>query len=189
MSEDNQQPPLSPEDELKLLKQRADQIGVEYSNNIGLETLRERVNNKLKTKEDVEEVNALDEDAKPKETLRQKIIRENMKLVRVRIQNLDPKKKDLPGEIFTVANEYLGTVRKFVPFGEATDDGYHVPLCIYNMMKNRKFLQIRTRRDRRTGIDIVETGWVREFSLEVLPQLTQAELDKLAAAQKAAGNY
>ena len=40
--------------------------------------------------------------------------------------DLDPKKKDLPGEVVTFANEYLGTVRVFVPFGEQTEDGWHI---------------------------------------------------------------
>jgi len=112
-----------------------------------------------------------------------------MKLVRLRIQNLDPKKKDLPGEIFTVANEYLGTVKKFVPYGEVTEEGYHVPYCIYRMMDARKFLNIRTVKDRRTGIERVESTWAKEFALEVLPQLTAKELAELANAQKAAGSF
>jgi hypothetical protein len=34
----------------------------------------------------------------------------------------------------------------------------------------------------------VQTNWAKEFSLEVLPPLTQEELDRLAAAQIAAGS-
>ena len=106
----------------------------------------------------------------------------------VRITNLDPKKKDLPGEVFTVANEHLGTVRKFVPYGEVTDNGYHVPYCIYKALKARKFLNIRTFKDRQNQNQIkVEQSWAQEFALEVLPTLTPDEIKKLAAAQSAAG--
>lgn len=187
---------LSEEEQLKVLKKRADQIGVKYSNNIGLETLAERINNKLEGKEQKPEKEApppplvKPEDAgKPApKTLREKLVRENMKLVRIRITCLDPKKKEWPGEIITVANEYLGTVRKYVPFGEATEEGYHVPYCIYKYLKARKFLNIRTYKDRRNQNQIkVESNWVPEFAIEVLPQLTKEELAKLAAAQSAAG--
>lgn len=200
--------------ELDLLKQRATLMGITFSNNIGEETLRQRIADKQAeldaaasgaentgeegdtVQQEQGEVNALKAGASPKEevtterplTLREQIRLEQMRLVRVRITCLDPKKKDLPGEILTVANEYLGTVRKFIPFGEVTDDGYHIPYCLYKMLDARKFLNIRTFKDRRTGTVRVESGYVKEFALEVLDPLTPAELAKLATAQKAAGS-
>lgn len=188
-------------DELGMLKQRARMMGITFSNNISVETLKAKIQEKMDSKsDDAPKVDELgdgnpptlqDPEAPapaPKETLRQKVKREGMKLVRCRIMNLDPKKKDLPGEIFTVANEYLGTVRKFIPFGEVTENGYHVPQCIFDMMKGRKFLNIRTYKDRRNNNQIrVEQNWAPEFALEVLPPLTKEEIAKLAAAQAAAG--
>jgi len=119
-----------------------------------------------------------------KQIERETMIKEQLKLVRLRITNLDPKKKDLPGEIFTVANRTLGAVRKFIPYGEATENGYHVPYILYIQLKNRQFLNIKTRKDSR-GRTIVETGMAREFALEVLPPLTPKELAQLAASQAA----
>jgi hypothetical protein len=120
-------------------------------------------------------------------TLRERLFKDNMKLIRVRITNLDPKKKDLPGEIITVANRYIGTVKKFVPYGEVTDGGYHIPYVIFKMLKKRKFLNIRSRKGA-NGQDITETNYVNEFAIEELPMLTQAELTRLAQAQIAAGS-
>lgn len=197
--------------EIDLLKSRAGMMGINFSNNIGIEALKAKIEKKLAgnqeegQEEDLDEietpdldttqVNALEIGANGNEplperpkTLREWVHDENMKLVRVRITNLDPKKKDLPGEIITVANEYLGTVRKFVPYGEHTEDGYHLPWCIYEMLRNRKFLNIRTVRDRRTGTQTVNTSWVPEFSLEVLDPLTKTEIAQLAQAQIAAGS-
>uniref|UniRef100_A0AAU6VZK7 N4 protein n=1 Tax=Pseudomonas phage Arace01 TaxID=3138526 RepID=A0AAU6VZK7_9VIRU len=191
--------------EMDVLKQRAKVLGVTHSNNISLEKLREKVTAALEgnagNDENEETADAESDTAAPnplagdtgsapvkKKTLRQHLIEENMKLIRVRITNLDPKKKDLQGEIFTVANEYLGTIRKFVPFGEATDEGYHIPKCIYDLMADRKFLNIRTLKDRRTGVNRVESNYVREFALEVLPDLTEKELKELAASQAASGS-
>jgi hypothetical protein len=187
--EEQQQPT-----ELDLLKQRGKLIGLTFSNNISVETLREKIRAKLegepsKDEGDSPQTHALDTTqpvGKP-ETLAQKMQREQMKLVRLRITNLDPKKKDLPGEIITVANRYLGTVRKYIPFGEVTDNGYHVPYCIYTELQSRQFLNIRTIKDQRTGTNRIETTLAREFALEILPPLTKEELDRLATSQIAAG--
>ncbi len=181
-------------DELTVLKQRAKLMNISFSNNISLEKLRQKIADAQDGKEAEPEqeeagVNPFEDKNKApvKETeaqMRQRIRLEQTRLIRVRIQNLDPKKKDLPGEIITVANEYMGTIKKFVPFGEATDNGYHIPYCIYEFLKNRKFLNIRVTNKGKK----IEQSWVREFAIEELPQLTQEELDKLAAAQSAAGS-
>ena len=179
----------------QLLMQKARTMGISFSNNITEEALAEKVNAKMAGEPapvEKSEFNPLagDEAGKPpvaKLTLRQRLLQEEMRLIRVRITNMDPKKKDLRGEIMTVANEYLGTVRKFVPFGEDTDEGYHIPKCLLTMMQERKFLQIREVKDRKTGVTRPETGWVREFAIEILPALTEKELKQLATAQIAAG--
>lgn len=222
-------------DELSMLKSRARMMGITFSNNISVETLRLKIQEKLdgeetgdtKTDELEDPVNTevvtdevqapapigaypqvtaapaasrsqaplLVDPALPKPkkavgraaTLREQIRRENLRLIRVRITNMDPKKKDLPGEFVTVANEYLGTIRKFIPFTEQ-EDGYHVPYCIYKQLIARKFLSIRTYKDKRDSNQIkIEQVWAREFAIEVLPQLTQVELRQLATAQAAAG--
>lgn len=214
-----------PVSELDMLKQRAKLMGIVFSNNIGIETLKAKIQEKLDSEAATDigsqvvedeaaaetteagEVNGLEaaaelavekitapspdvptEKINPKMTLRQKQMQEQTRLVRCRIQNLDPKKKDLPGEIVTVGNEVIGTIRKFVPFGEVTDDGYHIPYIIYQELESRRFLNIRVGKDRRTGSPIVNTGWAKEFAIEVLDPLTPAELERLAAAQAAAGS-
>lgn len=194
--------------ELDLLKRRADMMKIGYSNNIGVDALKAKIAAAMEGQKPTSDnspqaeaaqaqqaqngngdVNALTgTSTKPtkKLSLRQHLINEKMKLVRVRITNLDPKKKDLPGEIITVANEYLGTVRKFVPFGEVTDNGYHIPQCLYDVLKERTFVNIKVRKGSK-GEEIVEHQNAREFSLEVLPPLSADELAKLAASQSAAG--
>lgn len=188
------------EDELTLLKDRAKLMGIKFSNNIRIESLREKIAAKIAGEEmpadePTNKVNPLaavgaaqEAPAVKQLTLRETLIKDQMKLVRLRIQNLDPKKKDLPGEVLCVANEFLGTVKKYIPYGEASDEGYHVPYCIYTELESRRFQNVRTYTDKATGQIRIESSWAREFSLEVLPALTQAELAQLAAAQAAAGN-
>lgn len=178
----------SEEAELAALKARAKTMGLKVSPKIGLERLKAKIEAKLNpsTEEDVDP--GEETEVQRKARIRKKQIAEQMALVRCRIANLNPSKRDLRGEIFTVANKYVGTVRKFIPYGEATDNGYHIPQIIYEQLKARKFLQVNTRNDRAAGNQIVvDQRWVPEFSIEVLPSLTQEELDKLAASQAAAG--
>lgn len=238
---DDQSEQGSAPSELELLKKRAKLMGITFSNNITLETLRGKINAKLAEEEGEQASDAGDDEPEQEEevveeapaeeapapapapvaptpapaaaapveqpapapaptpapaapakvrklSLRQHLHNEQMKLVRVRIQNLDPKKKDLPGEIFTFANEYLGTVRKYIPYGEVTDDGWHIPYCIYQELKERKFLNISTTKDRRSGHIHTRQAWAREFSLEVLEPLSDVERNRLAVAQAAAGS-
>lgn len=177
-------------DERALLMQRARMMGLNISNNIGLDTLKQRIQDHLDGNTTKKETPLLKDpaikDTGKNKSLRQHLMEDAMKLVRIRITNLDPKKKDLQGEIITVANEYIGTVKKFVPFGEVTDNGYHVPNVIYKALKRRKFLNIRTRKGPNGQIH-VEQNWAQEFAIEVLPPLTAEELQQLATAQLAAG--
>lgn len=208
---DDEEDDLQMPSELNMLKDRAKLMGIQFSNNIGVEALKAKIEEKRAAMEAAAQpkqepapaatqtaaqtgngagaINALTGNetrpARPK-SLRQYLRDEKMKLIRLRITNLDPKKKDLPGEIITVANEYIGTVRKFVPFGEVTDNGFHVPQCIYDLLKERTFVSIKTRKDQK-GQTIVEHQNAREFALEILPQLTPEELAQLSAAQAAAG--
>lgn len=206
---------VTEEQKLQMLKDKATMMGIAFSNNIKAETLIERIRAKMEGAEPAKEeseVTAAETPAAPNPVLdanqnssvskvedgsvkktapvneRERLKREAMKLIRVRIANLDPKKKDLSGEIITVANDILGTVRMFVPYGEVTDDGWHIPNWIYKHLEKRKFLHIRTSKDRATGQQKVEHFYAKEFSIEVLPPLTEGELADLAKNQAAAGS-
>lgn len=185
-------------DELAMLKQKADLMGIKYSNNIGIETLRARIVERLEGTATTESTTGAapllvrpDEPRPPKQTLRQYLQQENMKLIRVRITCMNPQKADMSGEILTVANEYIGTVRKFVSYGEFTDNGYHIPNCLYKMMKRRKFQsikQVKIPGPLGSNNYRVERSWVPEYNIEVLPQLTRQELTELASKQHANRN-
>lgn len=202
---DNDIEDLSPEKEKEMLMNKARVMGLKVSNNIGLDTLRDRIKEAQEPKTETNvmspevstepkaQVNALTGNKTGKKvrmkSLRQHMHDENMKLVRIRVTCMNPGKSDLQGEIITVANESLGTVRKFVPFGDLTDDGYHVPYCIYKQMKNKQFWQKRTVKIRGTKEERIESVPMKEFSIEILPQLTRDELNQLATAQQAAGSF
>lgn len=183
-------------DELTLLKARADQMGIPYKGNIGIETLKGKIEAKMsgeKPAPDPEEEFSSDEEneapkvlteAERQQEVRNRLSREKLKLVRVRISNLNPAKNDLHGEIITVRNKFIGTVRRMIPFGEATDGGYHIEQIIYDDLKSRRFQQIRTKRV--NGQIQHEARLVPEYAIEVMPPLSDEERTDLAQRQQAA---
>jgi hypothetical protein len=191
--ENNTSSQLSVATELDLLKSRADQMGIPYKGNIGVDSLKAKIENRLNgenTANDEENEGGVSEKSTRKskaekmQEIRETLIKEQMALVRVKIANLNPAKNDLNGEIITVANRFIGTVAKFIPFGEQTQNGYHIPKCIYEDLKSRKFQQIRTKRVK--GQLIPDNRILPEYSIEVLPALTHEELKELGDRQSAA---
>ena len=197
--------------ELEVLKARAKLMGISHSGNIGVEALRLKIEEKLNetpvvntnledlaqqevVKEQVAlnplagDTNALEQKPAAVMTFREQCIADAMRLIRVRITCMNPNKANLHGEVLCVGNDIIGTVKKFIPYGEFTDEGYHIPHVLYQELEARKFQNIRTTKDRRTGREKVETSWAKEFAIEVLPPLTQMELEQLATAQMAAGS-
>lgn len=194
MSE-NQQPDVSEEeevqvDELTLLKRRADKLGVTYSNNIGLETLKERVANAMEGNKEPEVKEEAKADSADKVQsvveLRAEKRKEAMKLVRIRYTNMNARKKDVPGEFFTVANGIVGTIKRYVPYGEAAENGWHVEYAIYKMMKRRTFTTTVTKRDDK-GRPYNTSVERKEFAIEVLDPLTKEQMEQLAKDQRASG--
>jgi hypothetical protein len=188
---DDEDTPSNPLDELALLKERAKTMGIPISGNIGIDALKKKIQHYLDGKKDEEVHEASDSKAAPRKSkimleqeLRERLQKEEMALVRCKIYNLNPAKRDLHGEIITVANKYLGTVRKFIPFGEATDNGYHIPKIVYNDLKARQFQHIQTKQN--GGKIDVKTRMVPEYNIEILPPLSEDELQELALKQAAA---
>lgn len=184
-------PPVAPEatapvvDQLALLKTKADTLGVTYSGNIGIDALREKINAKMNGEpEKKEEVKASDAREKTPMEIRQELFLDATRLVRVRITNMNPAKADLPGEIFTVSNRFVGEIKRYIPYGEQVD-GWHVENMLLDMLKEKQFQQIRTKKGA-NGQILPDTKWVREFAIEELPALTPEELKVLANKQAAA---
>ena len=171
-------------DELATLKERADMLGVKYHPSISLDKLRDKVNGAVTdvapaAKEPVETV--------VEETLVQRRIRKKLEaneLVRIRVTCMNPAKKEWDGEIFTAGNSLVGSFSKFIPFNDA-EDGWHVPRIIYNQIVQRQCQVFTTVRDGR-GNSSRKGKLIKEFAIEVLPNLTSTELNVLARKQSMA---
>lgn len=168
------------------LRENGKLMGLTFSPNEGVVSMRQKLADarELLLQEPlVQDVNVPVDERKAEFDVRKKLRMEMTKLVRVQIACLNPAKSELPGEIFTVHNDVVGTVKKFVPYNEA-GESYHIPYFLYKFLKRKKYLQIvPPPKGARTA---ATTKMVPEFSITVLEQLTPAELKELARAQGAA---
>lgn len=184
MQEFEQEEVLEIPDELTTLKARAEQLGISFHPSIKLEKLRDKINAKLEgdSEEEAEEV-VVAAGAPKGETqseLRLRKRKEASELVRIRVTCMNPAKKEWDGEILSAGNSAVGTFKKYVPFNN--EDGWHVPRIIYNQLLERKCQIFVTDKDGR-GNKVRKGKMIREFAIEVLPQLTAAELRDLAQRQ------
>lgn len=170
-------------DELATLKARADLLGISYHPSIGVDKLRDKVRAALAS--DTEEVKSKATSSGETEgQYRQRKIEEATRLVRIRLTCMNPLKKEWDGEIITVGNSLVGTLKKFIPFN--AEEGWHVPHMMYEELRDRQCQIFFTKTDER-GNKVRAGKLIKEFAIEVLPQLTTEELKALATEQ-AVGN-
>ena len=177
--------------EMELLRGRADQLGIAYHPNIGLDKLRAKVEAKMNpptatsfaapVKQVEISAEQAQEDALKVRDARMR--RAATKLVRIRVTCMNPNKKEHEGEVFTVSNSVVGTIKKYVPFNN--DAGWHVPAMILQMMKERKCQIFYTVKNDR-GQKVRKGKLINEFAIEVLDQLTETEIADLAKQQAVA---
>lgn len=168
----------SAQDELTALKARADMLGLTYHPSIGVEKLREKVNAALAPPAEEIQPVAATEETLPARNARMK--KEAGKLVRIRVTCMNPAKKEWEGEIFSIGNAVVGSFTKYVPFN--TEDGWHVPAMLHQMIADRQCQVFYTVTDSR-GNKTRKGKLIKEFSVEVLPPLTAEELHDLAQRQ------
>lgn len=180
MFNDDAQTPA--QDELTALKTRAQMLGLAFHPSIGLDKLREKVNaaavGPAKSPDDQPEV-AAPVVVTPGQ-LRLQAKQDALRLIRIRITCMNPAKKEWEGEILTVGNSVIGSVKKYVPFN--ADEGWHVPYIMYEQLRDRQCQVFYSVKDDR-GNTIRKGKLIREFAIEILPPLTPAELADLAQRQ------
>ena len=165
-------------DELTSLKQRADLLGISYPANVTLKTLKAKVLAAQKQTE--HEVEATDQDTAliSQSSELQKMRDENLALVRVIIAPMCPTKRELQGDIFSVSNSVLGTVKKYIPYNVE----WHVPVFLLKMLKRKKLQTFVTIKDAQ-GRPTRKPRIVPAFQITELPPLTPDELEALKKSQ------
>jgi len=110
-----------------------------------------------------------------------------MKLVRVVVTPNDPLMVNYPGLIFTVGMSGINNgrmIKKFVPF--SNEDGWHVPTIILRQIESAEMQKFKTI-NRPNGEKVLEPYLTKKFNVQILPDLTNAEIKRLADQQAAAG--
>lgn len=184
---------------LELLKKKADTLGVTYHPNIGETKLLERVREAQKPKDKLAtavpaEVIPTEVQAAPtakwdpKETQEDKANRlrkEARRLVRVIVTCMNPNKKSMSGDYYTLSNSVVGTIKKFVQFD--APEGWHVENMIVDHLKSNR-CQIFVPGKNKAGKKIMVPKLINEYAVVELPPLTAADLKELAERQALAGN-
>ena len=121
---------------------------------------------------------------KPEMTLEEKCLH----LKRIIVTPNDPELSGHSGLVFTVLVSGVNNgkaIKKYVPFNN--EEGWHVPNIIVNQIANaemQKFKSVKTH----NGETVLQPYQAKKCNVQVLPDLTQKEIDKLAASQAARGD-
>ena len=176
--------------ELQVLKERADEAGIAYAGNVSLVKLKALVDGEpepvkeeaieLPTQRDGTAKEVARDQAKHKQIKIEQKRKEASRLVRVSITCMNPDKAEHPGEIFTVSNNIVGTIRKFIPFN--SDQPFHVPQMILNIMRERK-CQIFVSKRLSNGTMSKKGKLIREFAIHEEDAMTTAEIETLKTKQ------
>jgi hypothetical protein len=182
MTEETFNDDLPQESELESLKATAKRMGIRFHPSSGVDSLKAKINEQM----GMEDTDPLADDEPeveaPVETaaaMRKRVKAEATRLVRIRITCMNPAKKEWDGEIFTTGNSVTGSMKKYVQF----DTEYHVPHMMLTMIQSRMCQVFHTVTDKRTRQKVRKGKLVKEFAVEVLPDLTAEELKDLALQQ------
>jgi hypothetical protein len=171
------------ESEIDSLKARAAQMGIKHHPAIGVDKLKEKI------QESLDGVSAASDEkiavsepvtATATETssqLKKRLIAEAHKLIRVNITCMNPNKKEWTTECFQAGNRVLGMKKVYVPYNVDT----HVPQIILNMIQNRKCQIFSNKKVK--GETISGGRLIPEYAVSILPPLTAQELKDLAQRQ------
>lgn len=172
--------------ELSLLKEQARRMGISFANNANIAKMKQLIDEHIAKVESGRVAPTIDNRSE-----KVKIRDEAMKLVRIRIQVLNPAKQKWTGEYFTAGNDLIGHVTRFVPFN-AEGGVWHVENILVDVLRSRKyqsFPEITDPQNKRKGTDDYFNGkLLPEFSIQILPPLTEEELKEIADRQAALGS-
>lgn len=172
--------------ELETLKAQADVMGIKYGENIGVETLRKRIADRLGNADiKYAEEESTENASKPvPKTPDIKAIRDDaLRLIRVRVVPMDSNKRDYQGDVFSAGNNAVPTVKRYIPFNEIT----HIENILYKQLKAKKYLYFVSKKHP-NGVESRESRSANAYNIEVLPPLTPAELEELKKSQLMRGS-
>jgi len=110
-----------------------------------------------------------------------------LRMQRIVVSPNDPLMSSHNGLIFTVGSSSVNNgrmIKKYVPFN--VDDGWYVPQIIIDQIEAAQMQKFRTV-TAPNGEKVLEAYLTKKFNVQILPPLTPADMERLAAAQQAKG--
>lgn len=184
LDQDEQDDEVQPS-RLDNLKKRASALGITYSPNIGEQKLAEKIDAALSGAPQIEDTTqGLAEEKDPIYALNSKAsARERAFLLkRVVIYPVDPRRAQLKGELVFAGNGEIGMVGKYLPFNDKR--GFHVPQILLNKLEETTFTEFYNITDA-LGNEETQVRQRPAFIVQELAPLTEAELEAIAARQRA----
>lgn len=166
--------PMSPENLLADLKQKADLLGIKYNQNISYAKLLEKVQDVTAEPETEEEPKELTEGE-----IRMALQDEMMALDRCIITCNDPGMKDWDmTPYYSVSNSLVTVPSQTIPLNVE----WHVPRALLNLIKSMDcFISVKSKDEK--GRTITTRKAIKKYNIQNLPPLTAEEIETLKAAQ------
>lgn len=164
--------------ERDLLKEKADLLGIEYAGNISNEKLRDLVNKANESLEDNKEDKASNTSNKPVDDL-VKIRLELTKKVRILITCNDPLMKDYDTTpYYSFSNSAITLPSITIPLGVE----WHIPNAYVGMLQAMECkIPVKSKDEKGRPITVRRT--IKKYNVNILPPLTEKELEELKQAQ------
>lgn len=160
--------------ERDILIQRATTLGLTFAKNISETKLRELIDAELNESVEAETEEAL------KRKAAQKLHAEQAKLIRVQITPMNPAKASLNCELFSFSNDVFSE-KRVIQFNVP----WHVPQA---MLDHIRSIEFRAYRDIKTPRGVVQEAYsAPAYAVNVLPPITEEELDQIKKKQLAEG--
>jgi len=164
---------MSIKDEKAKLIKRAKRLGVDNAESLGIKDLRAVVNSFQSEPE-----------SPPSDTNRKlNALKEATKLRRIIATCMNSRKKSGNTHYFEVSNDEIGTIKRYVPMN--TPKGTHVEDVIYQNMLARECVVFVDDVNTSNGRVKVKSETIKEYSITLLPPLTEDELKELGREQSA----
>ena len=165
-------------DELSMLKQRADLMGIKYAPNISLETLKERVNKAMADEESDPKIQSVGAGV-PNDPYAEERAQQSA-LVHVIVVCHDPSKNHLESELLAVENNLVRD-KRVVFFGKE----WHITRALLESLRDRKYQAFRKLKTAQG--EVHKPYLVPAYSIQELAPLTESELAQIARKQLADG--
>lgn len=160
---------------LKEMKKQADDMGIKYSPNIGVDKLQDKINKAIIKKAKAPTPKKAGATKEERQTRKRK---EAFELVRVKVSCYDPTMKGKSGTYIMASNSLIGTVRKFIQFNKP----WLMPRILVNVMEESKY-QAWVDGKSQFGITQKLSAIENRYTVTRLAQLTPQELENISKRQ------